>query len=88
MFEVPTPLLEVMHNVGRLIPSRDRAPAIEPVRQSKLYEAIQRSRALNDWAPQRTLRVKSGFYTSQALELSRAVTHIDDGESVALGIGA
>ena len=83
-----TPLLEVMHNLGRLIPSRDRAPAIEPVAQNKLYQAIRDSRALIDWAPQRTIRVKSGFYTSQALELSHAVTHIDDGESVTLGVGA
>jgi magnesium-protoporphyrin O-methyltransferase len=83
-----TPLLEILHNVGRLIPSGDRAPAIEPVRRGKLYQAILDSQDLTDWSPQRTVRVKSGFYTSQALELARAVTHIDDGESVALGVGA
>ncbi len=84
-----TPLLELMHAVGRLVPHTEhtnRAPAIEPLRQRSLYEAIASSPALGDWNPARTTRVQSVFYISQALELVRSTTSDDD--DMVLGVGA
>jgi magnesium-protoporphyrin O-methyltransferase len=66
-----TPLLETMHAVGRLFPKSDRAPSIEPVGTPRLLSLISREAGLEHFAPARTLRVASGFYTSQALELAR-----------------
>jgi magnesium-protoporphyrin O-methyltransferase len=65
------PLL-AMHAVGRLFPRGDRAPAIEPVREVTLRQLLARDPALQDWRVSRSERISSGFYTSQALELSRA----------------
>jgi magnesium-protoporphyrin O-methyltransferase len=70
-FAPRTPLLATMHAVGRFFPRGDRAPAIEPVGQRKLASLIARERALASWRPARSRRVASGFYTSQAMELSR-----------------
>jgi magnesium-protoporphyrin O-methyltransferase len=58
--------------VGRLFPRSDRAPWIEPVAQKSLYRQIAAEPRLQGFAPGRTLRISSGFYTSQALELRRA----------------
>jgi magnesium-protoporphyrin O-methyltransferase len=69
-FAPRTPLLAVMHAVGRLIPQQStRAPAIEPVAPARLRRLLEHSPALGGWQPARTLRVSSGFYTSQAMEL-------------------
>lgn len=70
-FAPRTPLLAVMHAAGQFFPKSDRAPAIEPVSETRLHKAIMDEPALSSWAPGRTLRVKSGFYTSQALELTK-----------------
>jgi magnesium-protoporphyrin O-methyltransferase len=70
-FAPRTPLLAAMHAVGRFFPRGDRAPAIEPVGQRKLASLIARERALAGWRAARSLRVASGFYTSQAMELIR-----------------
>ena len=70
-FAPRTPLLTVMHNVGLLFPRGDRAPAIEPVSEELLRHLIASRGPLADWSPDRTQRIKSGFYTSQALELIR-----------------
>jgi magnesium-protoporphyrin O-methyltransferase len=64
-----TPVLAVMHAVGRLFPRGDRAPAIEPVATAGLLRRIDRDTTLASWQTGRTRRVASGFYTSQALEL-------------------
>ena len=64
--------LATMHAVGRLFPRGDRAPAIEPVRESSLLRRIAGEPELAAWRVGRTHRVSSGFYTSQALELQRA----------------
>lgn len=69
-----TPLLAVMHAVGRAFPRHDRAPAIEPVRSEAIRDGFARSASLKGWSLGRTERVASGFYTSQALELRRATT--------------
>lgn len=71
-FAPKTPLLTVMHNVGKLFPRGDRAPAIEPVSESTLRDLIASRSALAGWQPGRSVRIKSGFYTSQALELVRS----------------
>lgn len=70
-FAPRTPLLTVLHNVGKLFPRGDRAPAIEPVAESQLLHLIASRDALVDWKPDRSRRIKSGFYTSHALELVR-----------------
>ena len=71
-FAPRTPLLSVMHATGRLFPRSDRAPSIEPVRHSTIARLLQADAAMAGWRPARTLRISSGFYTSQALELVRA----------------
>ena len=70
-FAPRTPALAVMHAVGRLFPRGDRAPAIEPVGETALRQRIAAERDLERFGPQRTERIASGFYTSQALELAR-----------------
>ena len=68
-FAPRTPLLSAMHAAGRLFPRGDRAPAIEPVRPAAITGLLARDPAMAGWRPARTLRIASGFYTSQALEL-------------------
>jgi magnesium-protoporphyrin O-methyltransferase len=70
-FAPRTPLLAVMHTVGSAFPRGDRAPAIEPVAMSALLTGVARDSRLHAFVAQRTHRVASGFYTSQALELTR-----------------
>jgi magnesium-protoporphyrin O-methyltransferase len=70
-FAPRTPALSLMHAAGRLFPRGDRAPAIEPVSEGALAQAINSSPKLTGWKPSRGKRIASGFYTSQALELRR-----------------
>jgi magnesium-protoporphyrin O-methyltransferase len=70
-FAPSTPLLEIMHGVGRLFPRADRAPAIEPVAARGLHAALGREPLLRGWRTGRSQRVAHGFYTSQAQELTR-----------------
>jgi magnesium-protoporphyrin O-methyltransferase len=69
-FAPRTPLLAAMHGVGRVFPRSDRAPAIVPVAERALREGLAAAPALAGWRVARTLRVSSGFYTSQAMELA------------------
>jgi len=71
-FAPSTPLLATMHAVGRLFPRGDRAPSIQPVSQAKLMAGIAGEPGLKTWRHGRTLRIASGFYTSQAVELERS----------------
>lgn len=71
-FAPRTPMLSVMHAVGKRFPRRDRAPSIEPVAPSEFHAGFDAAPALRAWRLARTSRVSSGFYTSQALELRRA----------------
>ncbi len=71
-FAPKTPLLSVMHAVGKLFPQGDRAPMIEPVGERSLRKRLAGSNLPAGWSPQRTERIQSGFYTSQAMELARA----------------
>ena len=68
-FAPKTPVLAVMHAVGRLFPRGDRAPAIEPVSERKLFHLLTTDIDLDGWKPGRTHRVTSSFYKSQALEM-------------------
>lgn len=70
-FAPRTPLLSVMHAAGRFFPRRNRAPAIEPVAHEAFMTGVRHHEALGDWAPGRSVRIASGFYTSQAMELRR-----------------
>jgi len=70
-FAPRTPALAAMHAVGRLFPRGDRAPAIEPVAERELRGRIAREPQLQQWRIGRTVRITSGFYKSQAMELVR-----------------
>nr|WP_281299786.1 MULTISPECIES: magnesium protoporphyrin IX methyltransferase [unclassified Iodidimonas] len=70
-FAPRTRLLAMMHLMGRLFPRGDRAPAIEPVAERMLIDRILTDARLADHGPHRTRRIKSGFYISQALEVTR-----------------
>lgn len=70
-FAPRTPALALMHAVGRFFPRGNRAPAIEPVRVDDLRTALTTAPALAGWQLGRTRRIAVGFYTSQALELTR-----------------
>ena len=71
-FAPRTPLLSVMHGVGKFFPQGDRAPMIEPVAQHRLLRRIERAGLPAGWRPSRTERIQSGFYISQAMELANA----------------
>ncbi|MFO1330572.1 MAG: magnesium protoporphyrin IX methyltransferase [Rubrivivax sp.] len=66
-FAPATPALRAMHAVGRLFPRGDRAPAIVPVDEHELRRRLVERAA--PWACGRSVRIASGFYTSQAFEL-------------------
>ena len=71
-FAPATPALRLMHGIGRLFPSSERAPAIEPVAESELRRLLAGADGLQDWRAGRSSRIASGCYTSQALEVVRA----------------
>jgi len=66
-----TPLLEIMHAVGKIFPRGDRSPAIQPVSGRRLAQRIAADPRLGAWQVGRTERISRGFYISQALELQR-----------------
>jgi magnesium-protoporphyrin O-methyltransferase len=57
-----------MHAVGKLFPRADRSPAIVPVRRPVLESLCADDPVLRSWRAERTQRVASGFYTSEAME--------------------
>ena len=71
-FAPQTPMLTVLHAVGRLFPRGDRAPAIEPISPQKIGALIAQVPGMAGWQSGRTHRVLTGFYKSQALELVHA----------------
>lgn len=73
-FAPSTPALEVMKAAGKLFPRNDRSPAIEPVKERKMVEAIAESEILRGegFNSFRMRKVSTGFYKSQALELKRS----------------
>ena len=68
-FAPRTPALAVMHAAGGFFPRADRAPAIVPVREARLWGAI--ADALPEWRIVQSRRISGGFYTSHALQLVR-----------------
>jgi magnesium-protoporphyrin O-methyltransferase len=70
-FAPKTPALALMWTVGRLFPRSNRAPALEPVSEQALRNAIASEPLLMGWGIGRTQRVTSGFYKSHAMELVR-----------------
>lgn len=70
-FAPRTPLLGAMHTIGKIFPRSDRSPAIHPVSVRVLENAIRFHEDLGAWGVERSKRVKSGFYISQAMELKR-----------------
>ena len=67
-----SPALMAMWSIGKMFPRKDRSPAIEPVKESDLKTRFQNNSELCQWQIGRTQRIKSGFYTSQALELKKS----------------
>ena len=70
-FAPSNPMLAMMHAAGRLFPRANRAPWIVPVAERALRQRIGSNLQLQDWQAGRTQRIASGFYTSQAMELTR-----------------
>jgi magnesium-protoporphyrin O-methyltransferase len=70
-FAPRTPALAVMHAVGRLFPRANRAPAIEPIAEQSICGLMRDDPRLGSWRIGRMRRVQNGFYTSQALELTK-----------------
>ncbi|MFO1160329.1 MAG: magnesium protoporphyrin IX methyltransferase [Reyranellaceae bacterium] len=68
-FAPRTPMLALMHAVGRCIPGADRAPAIEPVAFRDIRGRLTSASLSHRCRPARTERVVSGFYVSQLLEV-------------------
>lgn len=66
-----TPLLSVMHAAGKLFPRGDRSPAIQPISESRLRRDVDREDSLRRWKMPSSERIKSGFYISQAMRLTR-----------------
>ncbi|MGQ0455696.1 MAG: magnesium protoporphyrin IX methyltransferase [Hyphomicrobium sp.] len=71
-FAPRTALLMAMFAAGKLFPRSDRAPAIEPVDSARLSRELAAHPDLVAWTQGRNRRVDSGFYVSEAIELSRA----------------
>jgi magnesium-protoporphyrin O-methyltransferase len=71
-FAPANPLLLTAWQIGKLFPRKDRSPSIVPVAASRLRRLINETPKLSEWHSNRSQRVKSGFYTSQALELVRS----------------
>jgi magnesium-protoporphyrin O-methyltransferase len=68
-FAPRTPMLAMMHVVGRAFPRSNRAPAIEPVAEQGLRRKLTNHPDLQEWRIGRSRRVTTGFYMSHALEL-------------------
>ena len=67
-----TPLLAAMHVAGKAFPRSDRSPAIQPVTQGRLAREVARDPVLARWLLAPGVRVATGFYISQAMELRPA----------------
>lgn len=71
-FAPRTPLLAMMHTIGRVFPRANRAPDLEPIASSLLVQLLEERATLRDFSVGRTERVDVGFYISEAMELVRA----------------
>jgi magnesium-protoporphyrin O-methyltransferase len=66
-----TPLLAVMHGIGKIFPRANRAPAIEPVPTGALARWVDGASELEGWRVADRAAVSRGFYMSTAFHLSR-----------------
>jgi magnesium-protoporphyrin O-methyltransferase len=66
-----TPLLQALYLAGKLFPRRDRSPVIEPVASAWLANTLTDQIGKDGWTLGQSVRVSSGFYTSQAMEICR-----------------
>jgi magnesium-protoporphyrin O-methyltransferase len=66
-----TPLLTAMHLAGKAFPRSDRSPAIRPVSAGAIARLVAAEPDLAGWTAHGGLRVSSGFYISQAMEITR-----------------
>ena len=71
-FAPSNPILATMIRVGRVFPRGDRAPFIEPVSEGSLRGLIGSASTLTGWKIDRTEKISSGFYTSQAMEICKS----------------
>jgi len=71
-FAPRTPMLSLMHLVGRAFPRSDRAPMIAPVAEARLRAQLAGEAAVRIWRSARQARISQGFYKSHAMELIRA----------------
>jgi magnesium-protoporphyrin O-methyltransferase len=70
-FAPRTPMLSLMHLVGRAFPRADRAPMIAPVAEARLRAQLADEAALGSWRAARQAHISQGFYKSHAMELIR-----------------
>ncbi len=63
-----TPLLSAMHLTGKLFPRSDRSPAIVPHSEARIASALRDAGVKGALRP--VTRITSGFYISQAMELT------------------
>jgi magnesium-protoporphyrin O-methyltransferase len=70
-FAPRTPLLTMMHAVGKMFPRGNRAPAIEPVAEPALRQRLAEHPGMSGFQVARTERIDSAFYISHAMELVR-----------------
>ncbi|NBB71529.1 MAG: magnesium protoporphyrin IX methyltransferase [Alphaproteobacteria bacterium] len=70
-FAPRTPALAAMHAAGKFFPKGDRAPAIQPAPERRLFARLADAPALAEWRRARTRRIQRGFYTSEAVEVTR-----------------
>jgi len=66
-----TPLLALMHTVGRLLPASERAPDIVPVRREHLAAALAARLGSDRWRIADHKRISTGFYKSEGFRLVR-----------------
>ena len=70
-FAPRTPALAIMHALGRFFPRGQRAPAIAPISKRAIERRLATHPEFADWRIARVSRIHSGFYISQALEVTR-----------------
>ena len=85
-FAPRTPLLALMHAVGRLFPRGDRAPAIEPVASAGAAAPDRRaSPGSRGWRPARTERIAAASTPRRRMELVAAMRRAERQPSRAAG---
>jgi magnesium-protoporphyrin O-methyltransferase len=67
-----TPLLAVMHFVGKAFPRGNRAPEIVPITERSIRRRLSDHPGMSEIRVGRTDRIDVGFYKSQAMELIRS----------------